>query len=82
MVPCMRVAPALLFGLLLGVLLAACDSTGVGSPCDKDADCDDGLICDVHDDAGTCQEPHGHDTDSGTDTEHDTEHDTETETTG
>ena len=32
----------------------------VGDPCDGDSDCAEGLTCDVHDGAGTCQESHDH----------------------
>ncbi|KIG19020.1 hypothetical protein DB30_05924 [Enhygromyxa salina] len=39
----------------------ACDSgDAVGKPCETAEDCDQGLICDVHDGQGTCQEDHGH----------------------
>lgn len=32
----------------------------VGEPCQGDGDCAEGLTCDVHDGAGTCQEMHDH----------------------
>jgi len=55
-------------GLLLLCLcacLCACgdDSDGLGelgAPCSDDSDCQDGLICDVHDARGSCQNPHSH----------------------
>lgn len=40
--------------------LAACKHPDIGKPCDDEKDCEDGLICDVHDGKGTCQEAHGH----------------------
>lgn len=51
--------------LLIIVLLApACggedDGGELGAPCTEDADCADGLECDVHDDRGSCQKPHDH----------------------
>ncbi|MCA9717421.1 MAG: hypothetical protein H6713_04835 [Myxococcales bacterium] len=67
-----RVTTAVL-GLLLGVSLAAACDDGVGKVCEKDSDCAEGLICDVHDGQGTCQEEHGHETDSGESTETDTD---------
>ena len=57
----MRVS-TLAFPLLFGTL-TACDGGGpgaVGAPCNAEEDCDSGLICDVHNDQGSCQEPHGH----------------------
>ena len=50
--------PVFLFGALLG-----CDGGGpgaVGAPCNTADDCEDGLICDEHNDQGSCQQPHGH----------------------
>jgi hypothetical protein len=46
--------------LLLLVLVGCGNNSSVGSPCDKDDQCSDGLVCDFHDGKGTCQEPHGH----------------------
>jgi hypothetical protein len=48
--------------LAVGVLWA-CDlaNDGIGAPCESDADCGSGLVCDVHDGRGSCQRPHGHD---------------------
>ena len=63
--------------MILGIALASACDDGIGVACEKDSDCADGLICDVHDGVGTCQEEHGHETD-GEDTEHDhgeTDHD-------
>ena len=40
----------------------ACVDAGVGGVCNTDADCGDGMICDVHDGQGTCQHDHGHET--------------------
>lgn len=48
--------------------LASCVSCGgggdeegtVGSPCNVDEDCRDGLECDFHGERGSCQEPHDH----------------------
>ena len=64
-----RAECALLVGTMLAaaMLAAACgdDSTaGVGGgaavdeACSSDDDCKKGLECDLHDDEGTCQEPH------------------------
>lgn len=75
-----RSLPALL------LLAAACQSDAdIGKPCEKPDQCAEGLICDVHDGKGTCQEPHGHDdageTAAGTDDHassdhhHDSDHD-------
>ena len=67
----------------LGVVISACSPSDVGKVCDADADCGEGLECDVHDGKGTCQEPHGHEA-GEEDTEHheteDTEHDPTTTT--
>ena len=54
---------------LLGALVG-CDNGGpgaVGAPCNTADDCQGSLICDVHNDQGSCQEPHGH----GADARHD-----------
>lgn len=32
----------------------------VGDPCMVDSDCAEGLTCDLHEGAGTCEEPHDH----------------------
>lgn len=40
--------------------LLACSTSAVGAACDRDDDCDTGLVCDVHEGSGTCQEPHTH----------------------
>ena len=32
----------------------------VGAACVADEDCADGLVCDIHDERGSCQKPHGH----------------------
>lgn len=50
---------------------------GVGSPCDVDENCESGLVCDIHDGRGSCQEPHEHDdseTGDGGEDGHDHEH--------
>lgn len=45
-----------------GLVSSACSSSSVGKACDQNSECGgDGLVCDVHDGKGTCQEPHGHD---------------------
>lgn len=41
--------------------VTACTESSLGTPCETDADCEDGMICDVHDGQGTCQEHHDHD---------------------
>lgn len=49
--------------IALGLLLGACeedDGGDLGAPCEVDEDCMEGLACDVHDEAGSCQEPHDH----------------------
>lgn len=64
--------------VVLGLLgsFAACngdDGGDVGAPCNVASDCASGLVCDVHDGQGSCQEPHGHE--SGEETAHgETEH--------
>ncbi|HEY6727436.1 MAG TPA: hypothetical protein VI197_25550 [Polyangiaceae bacterium] len=49
---------------VVALLAQACggeDSKGeLGAPCAEDEDCADGLVCDVHDDRGSCQKPHEH----------------------
>lgn len=54
-------APLLRFaaGLSLFVACVANDD-GVGAPCESREDCTGDLVCDVHDDQGTCQHDHGH----------------------
>lgn len=32
----------------------------LGAPCVENEDCADDLVCDVHDDQGSCQKPHDH----------------------
>lgn len=32
----------------------------LGAPCIDDEDCADDLVCDVHDERGSCQKPHDH----------------------
>jgi len=55
----------------LGLGISACNNSDVGKACDADADCGEGLECDVHDGKGTCQEPHGHEAgEAGEDTAH------------
>lgn len=48
--------------VLVALLAAApigCAADGVlGSPCAVGSDCDDGLMCDLHDGGGSCQRPH------------------------
>lgn len=53
---------ALGIGLGLGLGLAACVDEGpeIGAPCMSIEDCDEDLICDIHDGQGTCQVDHGH----------------------
>jgi hypothetical protein len=67
-----------LLAACFGYVVACTNSNSSGAPCESDADCGEGLICDVHDGLGTCQEDHSHDThadthatgtDTGTDTE-------------
>lgn len=58
-------------GVCLGLTVAACEDSDIGKACAKASDCGTGLICDVHDGKGTCQEPHGHD--EGGETEHESE---------
>lgn len=63
-----------LVSLLAVFALAGCsdDPGGVGTPCAEKEECAEGLACDVHDGAGTCQEPHEHADDEPTDeAEHD-----------
>ena len=63
------------FALMLGSsAVTACDEQGgtIGSPCEEASDCNDGLICDVHDGQGSCQQPHGH---SGSDSDSDSDSD-------
>ena len=47
---------------LVALALQACgseDSGGeVGTPCDINEECADGLECDIHDGRGSCQKPH------------------------
>lgn len=50
-------AIAALFALACG---SEDDGGELGAPCGEDADCADDLICDVHDDRGSCQKPHDH----------------------
>jgi len=65
----MRSLHRVYLGLVAGLVISACSSSNVGKACDKNSECGgDGLICDVHDGKGTCQEPHGHD--AGDDTAH------------
>jgi YtkA-like len=48
--------------LLLPLLLGGCSMAGsLGAPCDVDRECDDGLTCDLHASAGSCQRAHAHD---------------------
>ncbi len=82
-----------LAGVFLLGALAGCDNGGpgaVGAPCNTADDCQGSLICDVHNDQGSCQEPHGHGTEGGSESEstghshdtdhhHDTDHDHDTE---
>lgn len=47
------------------VSLSGCEEedtgNGVGEPCVKTADCEEGLFCDVHEGLeGTCEWPHDH----------------------
>jgi len=44
----------------LALAVGACTEPSVGAPCEVDADCDAGMICDIHDNQGTCQDDHGH----------------------
>ena len=76
-------APSLLLPFLLGLTASfiACDDDGVGAPCNDDADCKSGLICDEHDGQKSCQAEHGHGSDD--DHDHETEgHETEGHETG
>ena len=55
------ILPALLLGISCGIFVGCNDGApGVGSPCAADEDCGHGMVCDVHDGQGTCQEDHGH----------------------
>jgi hypothetical protein len=63
----MRALSWLVRGTLGSLALVACLACGasdeggdVGSPCEEDEDCQPGLLCDVHDGRGSCQEPHHH----------------------
>lgn len=63
----------LVLPLALGLLasFAACsddDGGDVGAPCNVDADCASGLVCDEHEGQASCQEPHGHE--EGEESEH------------
>jgi len=50
-----------LITLLLFAFVVGCEGDpDLGKPCDKDEDCGEELICDVHDGQGTCQEEHEH----------------------
>lgn len=45
----------------MSLAVGACqDDPDIGKACEKEEDCAEGLICDVHDGKGTCQEPHDH----------------------
>ncbi len=47
--------------VLVAVGCSGADSRGdVGAVCDVDEDCLDDLVCDLHDDGGSCQKPHEH----------------------
>ena len=59
----------LVLGALGFALLSGCAGAGegslenpgdIGAPCELEDHCAEGLICDFHDDYGSCQEPHGH----------------------
>ena len=52
--------------LALGAGLTACGESDIGKVCNSKEDCSGDLICDVHDGKGTCQEPHGHESATGT----------------
>nr|MCH9687609.1 hypothetical protein [Deltaproteobacteria bacterium] len=62
--------------LAAGVVGACTSEAGgdVGAPCAVDTDCSGDLICDEHQGAGSCQEPHGHGEDTEGDSEGETEH--------
>lgn len=48
--------------LVLVLPLVACESAGaIGAPCEQVNDCDDGLVCDLHDGGRSCQAPHDDD---------------------
>jgi hypothetical protein len=62
---------ALPFALGLLASFVACggdDGGDVGAPCNVDADCASGLVCDEHEGQASCQDPHGHE--EGEDTAH------------
>jgi hypothetical protein len=49
---------------VVALLAPACggedDGGELGAPCVESEDCADDLVCDVHDDQGSCQKPHDH----------------------
>lgn len=58
-------AGAYVLAVLTLMLASACgggDGGGgeLGEPCAEHEDCADDLICDVHNDRGSCQKPHDH----------------------
>ena len=70
---------SLIFPVVL-TLIIGCDADPIGAPCESDADCSEGLFCDVHGGGGTCQEGHGHTSESeGGETHGETHGDTEEE---
>jgi len=72
-VPRMSRGPLALLSFTLAASLGyftACTEESLGTPCETNADCEEGMICDVHDGQGTCQHDHDH---TGDDTEGDTE---------
>lgn len=46
--------------LLLSTACGGEDGGTAGELCEEDADCADNLVCDMHDDEGTCQDDHDH----------------------
>lgn len=67
------------FAFVALVLGCTVGNSNIGTPCDVASDCGGGLICDVHDGKGTCQEPHDHsgETEGETEEDHATEHATQ-----
>jgi hypothetical protein len=58
-------ASSLLLGSLVAIAFACDGDAGVGYPCATSKDCDGGLVCDIHDGQGTCQQDHGHEGETG-----------------
>lgn len=56
-----RTVIAVFTALLLAPACGGEDDGGeLGAPCVEHEDCADDLVCDIHDDRGSCQKPHDH----------------------